>query len=99
MQKRFQRLEALCREAVVAVTGEAEVDQFTEPLALMVGQEPGTRADKAVQPLRPQVEGDHLRIVLSEDEFHCQHRIFAGSRIFPKGEHDTQNRNNILFQT
>ena len=56
VQKRFQRLEALCRVVVVAVTGEAEVDQFTELLALTVGQEPGTRAGKAVQPLRPQVE-------------------------------------------
>ena len=53
MQKRFQSFEALCREVVVAVTGEAEVDQFPELLALTVGQEPGTRADKAVQPLRP----------------------------------------------
>lgn len=99
MQKRFQSFEALCREVVVAVTGEAEVDQFPELFALTVGQETGTRADKTVQPLRPQVEGDHLRIVLFEDEFHCQHRIFAGSRIFSEGEHDTQNRNNILFQT
>ena len=98
MQKRFPRFEALCREVVVAVTGEAEVDQFPELLALTIGHEPGTRADKAVQPLRPQVERDHLRIVLFEDEFHCQHRIFAGSRIFPKGEHDTKNHNNILLQ-
>ena len=53
MQKRFQRLEALCREVVVAVTGEAEVDQFTELLALTVGQEPGTRAGKASRPAPP----------------------------------------------
>lgn len=30
MQKRLQRSEALCREVVVAVAGEAEVDQFPE---------------------------------------------------------------------
>ena len=98
LEKVFQRLEALCREVVVAVTGEAEVDQFLELLTL-IGHEPGTRADTTVQPLRPQVEGDHLRIVLFEDEFHCQHRIFAGSRIFPRGEHDTQKHSNILIQT
>ena len=57
------------------------------------------RADKAVQPLRPQVEGEQSRIILFQDEFHCLHRIFSGSRIFPKGEHDTQTHNNILLQT
>ena len=39
LQKCFQRLEALCWEVVVAVAGEAEVDQFPELLALAGGHE------------------------------------------------------------
>lgn len=39
MQKRLQHLETLCREVVVAVAGEAEVDQFPELFALAVGHE------------------------------------------------------------
>ena len=32
-------------------------------------------ADKTVHPLRPQVEGEQLRIVLFQDEFHCLSRF------------------------
>ena len=39
LYKRFQRFETLCREVVVAVTGEAEADQFPELFALAVGHE------------------------------------------------------------
>ena len=33
------------------------------------------RADETIQPLRPQVEGDQLRIVLFQDEFHLKHTV------------------------
>ena len=56
-------------------------------------------AGKTVQPLRPEVEGEQSRIILFQDEFHCLHRFFYDSRLFPKGEHDTQTHNNILLQT
>ena len=98
MQKCFQRFEALGREVIVAVAGEAKVDQFPELFALAVGPTPGTRTDKTVHPLRPQVEGEQLRIVSFQDEFHGLHP-FSGLRIFPEGEHDTQAHNNILLQT
>ena len=57
------------------------------------------RTDKAVQPLRTQVEGDQFRIVLFKDEFHCLHRFFPVRASSPEGEHDTQTHNNILLQT
>ena len=41
LQKRFQCLNTLCREVVVTITGEAEVDQFSEMFALAVGHEGG----------------------------------------------------------
>ena len=53
------------------------------------------RTDKAVQPLRPQVEGDQLRIVLFEDEFHCQHRIFPVRGSSPEG--NTTHKPTIIY--
>ena len=41
LQKCLQYLKALCREIVVAVAGETEVDQFPELFALAVGHEHG----------------------------------------------------------
>ena len=41
MQKVLQNLKTPCREVVVAVAGEAEVDQFPELFALTVGHEGG----------------------------------------------------------
>ena len=53
------------------------------------------RTDKTVQPLRLQVEGEQLRIVLFQDEFHCLHLIFFCSNTFLPWENDTQINDNI----
>ena len=64
IQKFFQFPKQLRGKVVVAVAGETKVDQFPTLFALAVGHAQGIHTEKKDSSLRPQVEGDQLRIVL-----------------------------------
>ena len=70
LQKRFPRLEALRREVVVAVAGEAEVDQFSELFALTLGHERGGKLSEGRSEIR--CAGLGVGVEIAEVVLHCE---------------------------